>query len=263
MTSVQNSKIDHDIIIIEKQLTSKFYGGRVMRKMFRNFVIIALVFMMGGNVAFAAESPASYYSKKGNDGYYFDAERYATDYPDVANAVGLEKQALWNHYVTFGAQEGRVAWTTNPHINAQIKILVVAASIIDDQMTDRQKVQAVHDWIINNTRYDNANYLAGTLPKQSFEIDGVMNSGYAVCSGYAKTFDAFMDLLGIPCDYVTGYAHGGRHAWNRVFIDGQYLYVDTTWDDPVSWDGRDILCYDYFLIPYSQMSLDHRELKIE
>ena len=234
-----------------------------MRKMFRNFVIVALVFMMGGNVALAAESPAPFYSKKGNDGYYFDAQRYAIDYPDVATAVGYEKNALWNHYVAFGVNEGRRAWTTNDHVNAQLRMQDVAVSITNDSMSDREKVQAVHDWIINNTRYDIENYDRKTVPAASYEIDGVMNSGVAVCAGYAKAFDGFMEILGIPCDYVVGWAKGGYHAWNRVLIDGQYLYVDTTWDDPVSRDGRDILRYKYFLLPYSEISIDHQATSIE
>lgn len=43
------------------------------------------------------------------DGTVFDAEYYAQTYPDVANAVGTDKDALYNHYVTFGKAEGRMA----------------------------------------------------------------------------------------------------------------------------------------------------------
>ncbi len=39
----------------------------------------------------------------------FDAEYYAQTYPDVANAVGTDRDALYNHYVTFGKAEGRLA----------------------------------------------------------------------------------------------------------------------------------------------------------
>lgn len=39
----------------------------------------------------------------------FDATDYADRYPDVKNALGTDKQALWNHYQTYGKSEGRVA----------------------------------------------------------------------------------------------------------------------------------------------------------
>lgn len=39
----------------------------------------------------------------------FDEVDYAERYPDVKNAFGTDKMALWNHYQTFGKQEGRTA----------------------------------------------------------------------------------------------------------------------------------------------------------
>jgi hypothetical protein len=39
----------------------------------------------------------------------FDATDYANRYPDVKNALGTDKQALWNHYQTYGKKEGRTA----------------------------------------------------------------------------------------------------------------------------------------------------------
>ncbi|MDE6621540.1 MAG: hypothetical protein K2K74_13870 [Lachnospiraceae bacterium] len=43
------------------------------------------------------------------DGTIFDADYYAQTYPDVANAVGTDRDSLYNHYVTFGKAEGRLA----------------------------------------------------------------------------------------------------------------------------------------------------------
>ncbi len=128
-------------------------------------------------------------------------------------------------------------------------------------MSEREKVQAVHDWIINNTVYDYQNYLNNTIPNESYEIEGVMLKGVGVCSGYAKTFDYFMYVLGINHEYVTGVASGnagtGGHAWNRVLIDGNWFYIDCTWDDPVCVGGGNMLRYDYFLISYEVISQNH------
>lgn len=41
----------------------------------------------------------------------FDYERYANDYPDVKKAFGLNAAALYNHYITFGVAENRVAYS--------------------------------------------------------------------------------------------------------------------------------------------------------
>lgn len=37
----------------------------------------------------------------------FKPERYAIAYPDVAKAFGNDSEALWNHFVIFGLNEGR------------------------------------------------------------------------------------------------------------------------------------------------------------
>lgn len=41
------------------------------------------------------------------DGTVFDAEYYADTYPDVKAAFGMDEQALYNHYVQYGKNEGR------------------------------------------------------------------------------------------------------------------------------------------------------------
>lgn len=42
------------------------------------------------------------------DGGVFDAEYYAQSNPDVAAALGTDRDALYQHYVMFGAREGRM-----------------------------------------------------------------------------------------------------------------------------------------------------------
>lgn len=43
----------------------------------------------------------------------FDSARYAADYPDLAAALGNDKNALYNHYITSGRKEGRKAYNTD------------------------------------------------------------------------------------------------------------------------------------------------------
>ncbi len=50
------------------------------------------------------------------DGTVFDAQFYAETYPDVVAAKGSSENAMWEHYVEFGRNEGRL-----PYANAQIQ----------------------------------------------------------------------------------------------------------------------------------------------
>ena len=43
------------------------------------------------------------------------------------------------------------------------------------------------------------------------------------------------------------------HVWNAVYLDGKWLHLDLTWDDPVSDDGKDYLQRKYFLINSSEL----------
>ena len=71
-----------------------------------------------------------------------------------------------------------------------------------------------------------------------------------------------MTVLGIPHEVLLGKSIGrdgtvGNHAWNRVWIDGGWLYIDCTWDDPVTENGEDRLSYKYFLITEEEISGNH------
>ena len=185
----------------------------------------------------------------------FDAQRYAAENPDIAASVGTSKAALWNHYKNHGVYEGRAAYATTPNGNAKLAVIDIVSQITNVTMSDREKVKAVHDWIINNTTY-------GSLSdRQDQFMTGALYQRQAVCAGYADLFSYAMTVLGIPCELVTGYGQGGDHAWNRVFIEGEWKYIDVTWDDPIIYYNgvrREVLQYDYFLISAGEMERDHR-----
>ena len=180
----------------------------------------------------------------------FDAASYAMLNPDLAAVYGTDKNALWNEYKTEGIYQGRPVLGTTLNANAKLMIIQVASAITTPAMTPDQKVKAVHDWMINYANYDES-YM-----DVSQTVEGFIYNRTAVCAGYAKTFEYFMTVLGIPCETI----EGDDHAWNRVAINGQWFYVDTTWDDPISYYNgvrRDRLKYNYFLISEAQMNMDH------
>lgn len=135
-----------------------------------------------------------------------------------------------------------------------------AAAIIKaegmEALSPVEKVKAAHDYLVLNAEYDQENLAKDTLPDEAFEAYGILVQKIGVCAGYAKAFQIFMDLLGVECEYVTGYAGGVGHAWNAVTLDGERYHVDTTWDDPVP-DQKGYVQYNYFLLDDKAMSADH------
>lgn len=133
----------------------------------------------------------------------------------------------------------------------------VASQITNGSMTDAQKLLAIHDWICENVSYDYSfSSVSGTL-------DGPMLYGKAICAGYAEAFKAMSEACGIPCNIVLGTADNGDgtgpqpHGWNEVCINGEYLYIDVTWDDMTEKNGT--ILHDCFLInSYAMDSLHDR-----
>ncbi|MGE5614750.1 MAG: transglutaminase domain-containing protein [Bacillota bacterium] len=138
---------------------------------------------------------------------------------------------------------------------------IVAGSISAD-MSDFQKEKILHDYIVNNTRYDYENYLNNTLSDESFEEYGCLVLGVAVCQGYSEAMKLLCDLSGIECMIVGGETNNeGRwesHSWNIVKIDGSYYHLDVTNDDPIMADGSNVLKYDYFNLSDDEMAIENR-----
>ena len=180
----------------------------------------------------------------------FDAVRYSNDYADLKAAFGNDRRALYNHYVNYGAKEGRLAWSTDVNVNANLVAADLAKAATLAGGSDRDKIKFVHDWIIRNTAYNMTSYNSNKYLPTDYRPAGPLVMGTAVCSGYAEAFDLVMEMLGIPCKVVSS----TDHAWNEVYVDGQWLSIDVCWDDPVPDRPGVVYRYTYFLISPEQIA---------
>lgn len=134
-------------------------------------------------------------------------------------------------------------------------------SIIKPGMTETEKIRTVHNWIVCNTTYNDKYYDRG----DSFNhVSNLLNNKTGVCQGYSVTFYIFMKQMGIPCTLVMGKTDNVSHAWNAVKLDGNWYYIDVTWDDPVvngtsNYPGGDNISYEYLLCTYNHISMTHTE----
>ena len=133
----------------------------------------------------------------------------------------------------------------------------VVGELVTAGMSDYDVVKTLHDYLVTHCDYDYRVDI-GNMPFVSHQAEGALLKGTAVCSGYAKAYEALLDAAGIPNATITGYA-GGYHAWNLVQVDGQWYHVDATWDDPTT-RGGDYVRYTYFLKSDKVMvSRSHRD----
>ncbi len=138
------------------------------------------------------------------------------------------------------------------HINAiNKKVDELYKELINDTMTDREKIKIIHDYLINNTKYDVTRNENGESIYQSYLAYGLLFEGYATCNGYTDAMALFLDKMNIPNFKVAMTPDDPTnegHVWNAVYLDNNWYHLDLTWDDPVSEDGKDYLQDTYFLI---------------
>lgn len=125
--------------------------------------------------------------------------------------------------------------------------------------TPRDTVKNIHDYIVNALTYEPYTDASAAAMQQAAAQYGASTNrtlagGYGVCEDYADLFLTMCLQAGIPCERVTGTATEG-HAWNRVYVDGKWSFVDCTWDDPAS--RKPVLRYDYFLKDADTMAKTH------
>ncbi len=129
-------------------------------------------------------------------------------------------------------------------IDKDIDLLI--ENVVKDSMSDKEKILALHDYIINNTKYDieRANSETNSSEYDSARILGVLYDHYAICSGYADLMAVILEKLNIPNYKISS----ETHVWNALYLDNEWWHLDLTWDDPISTSGKDILDHSYFLI---------------
>lgn len=139
------------------------------------------------------------------------------------------------------------------------KAAAVLDEVITDGMDDYEKELAVHDYIIYNVTYDEGSLSAIPNPSEHCaDPYGALINGKAICKGYTTTFRMFMGMLGIPCGTVhSSDAAGEEHAWNTVKLDGDWYYVDCTWDDPVPDSDTRPVIHTYFNVSREEIETDH------
>ncbi|TKH46393.1 transglutaminase [Paenibacillus terrae] len=124
----------------------------------------------------------------------------------------------------------------------------VLSNIITNDMTDHEKVKAIHDWLVLNLKYD--------VPQQKYTAYEGLTTGSTVCQGYSLLTYRMLERAGIENRIVQGVAGGQDHTWNLVLLDGQWYHLDTTWDDPVP-DRANVVNTSYYLVTDDELSQDH------
>lgn len=150
--------------------------------------------------------------------------------------------AMWSNssavgfgiYTAFGESQDRQAATEKVKNQAE-----AWQAQIDACSTDAEKVQLIHDLIIQKVEYNKGIYDSDfdENTQYSQSVYSVFCTDLTVCAGYAQAFEMMCNGSGIDAVAVTS----ADHEWNKVRIDDSWYNVDCTWDDQ-----NGTVYYNYF-----------------
>ena len=149
-------------------------------------------------------------------------------------------------YDSLGKVTITIQKTYSPEEIAEIndKVDILATQLYKENLSYVENIRNIHDYIINNTKYDSGRSDYGDETYKSDTAFGPLFQGYAICGGYTDLMELFLERMNVKSYKVSS----DMHVWNAVFLDNTWYHLDLTWDDPVSDDGYDYLQHNYFMI---------------
>lgn len=102
----------------------------------------------------------------------------------------------------------------------------ILTGILTEDMTDRDKVETIYDWIRANVSYRQGAEeldLIGMLPEAAYEG---LQEGHGNCYTFYAVSEILLTQAGIPNIPVT--QKEPEHYWNLVKVDGEWFHYDAT-----------------------------------
>ncbi|MBH5318757.1 transglutaminase domain-containing protein [Paenibacillus sp. GSMTC-2017] len=182
-----------------------------------------------------------------------DAEIKFTFKSGITNIKFRQSKAMYGTFVYEGwngegyTAEARVLkpgekpnMTVQPdtvHQKLYAKLDPIIKKIIKPNMTDVQKVKAIFDYVVTHIKYSKGvDFLSAENALEA------INTGRGVCAHYTALFHYLAMRANIPTVPLQGDSFVGRHAWNMVYVNGKWSYLDATLAD-----GKKTIDYTYYL----------------
>jgi len=130
-----------------------------------------------------------------------------------------------DEHAVFLSSSQTVYWTDDSDVTA------LAQAITKEAKTDREKLQAIHNYVVNNIAYDYdkiENLPKGYIPS----AEATLEDGKGICYDFAAITAAMLRAVDVPTKLIKGYSAytSAYHAWNEVLVDGEWVVVDTSTD---------------------------------
>lgn len=181
---------------------------------------------------------------KDSNTYYYSLTSSEEVYPlQMGNgnySVTLYKNISGNSYKSVASERfnlsssvNSVFLTSSQNIKWDTDSMAVkfAENLTETLDTDEEKFNAIYSYVVNNISYDYRkayNVKPGYIPTP----DEILSTGKGICYDYSSLLAVMLRSQDIPTKLVMGSSThtSAYHAWNEVFINGEWSTVDTTFD---------------------------------
>lgn len=202
---------------------------------------------------------------------------------DKVTLSTLDSDILQNAYEAVMADYGDLFWLNGYRYNtytsgdAVVGIEFAPKYTMSEEQRDVYQVsvdEVADSWLAgiseSDSDFDKALYVFETLIENvDYDTDSIENQNIlsvflyksTVCQGYADAAWYLLDRLGVPSTIITGTANGESHAWNLVYLDNAYYYMDVTWGNSKYLDGNNDTAkrinYAYLAMTTEEISQNH------
>lgn len=183
--------------------------------------------------------------EKGNDKYYYSLNNKKESLPiqlgDGSYTVKILQNTSGNRYKVLDKSTLTVKGSNSLDVYLSSsqpvywagmdKLDTLTKSLTLNLNTDKEKINAIYSFIIQEIKYDN-NKINNISTDYVPQLEETINSKTGICYDYAALFAGMLRSEGIHTKLVKGYKNDMKeyHAWNEVLIDGDWVIIDTTYD---------------------------------
>ena len=181
---------------------------------------------------------------KGSNTYYYDLPSKHEVYPlQLGNGVysinlyknisGNKYKSVYSKKFSLKTSDESVFLSSSQNVlwDEESAAVTLANELTDGLDSDEEKFQVIYDYVVNNIKYDYRKAFTvqpGYIPSTS----NTLVDGAGICYDYSSLLAVMLRSQDIPTKLVKGTSTNVSvyHAWNEVFINGQWSTVDTTVD---------------------------------
>lgn len=181
---------------------------------------------------------------KGSEYYTYDTtdyNRYPLQMGDGVYQVMILEQVMGSRYrlverhsFSYQAEEEQTVYLQsiqNIRWDEESEAVLKAAELVEQAESNQEKLEAIYHFVVGHVAYDEEKaetVMSGYIPSAADTYE----TQQGICYDYASLMATMLRSVGIPAKLMMGHAEqvDGYHAWNEVYVDGEWLIIDPTVD---------------------------------